>query len=191
MPANDSRVPQEYVKVEVRAGAGGDDSVDFARMLERMYRVWRLRGGPFDQEAGVHRLVRISPFDAQKRRHTAFAQVWINGETQGEQIRTYTLHPTERVIDYRTGQITDRASDVLAGDLSLILDAPVPDDYEPLPPIDWSEPRWIPTREMKRATALCREENWAPEARWKWRYGLRHRLRWFPYVLKRLRWKLS
>ncbi len=91
--------------VTVRSGAGGTDSQDWAEMLLRMYLRWAesrgfrvemteasegeeagiksatfiARGehayGLFAAERGVHRLVRISPFDAQKRRHTAFAQL--------------------------------------------------------------------------------------------------------------------
>jgi peptide chain release factor 2 len=91
--------------VTVRSGAGGTDSQDWAEMLLRMYLRWAerrgfdvemgeasegeeaglktatfiVRGdnayGLFAAERGVHRLVRISPFDAQSRRHTAFAQV--------------------------------------------------------------------------------------------------------------------
>ena len=91
--------------VTVRSGAGGTDSQDWAEMLLRMYLRWAERRGftvemgeasegeeaglksatfvvhgenaygLFAAERGVHRLVRISPFDAQSRRHTAFAQV--------------------------------------------------------------------------------------------------------------------
>jgi len=91
--------------VTVRSGAGGTDSQDWAEMLLRMYLRWSERRGfavemkeasegeeagiksatfiakgenaygLFAAERGVHRLVRISPFDAQSRRHTAFAQV--------------------------------------------------------------------------------------------------------------------
>ena len=90
--------------VTVRSGAGGTDSQDWAEMLLRMYLRWAesrgfaveikeasegeeaglksatflVRGenayGLFAAERGVHRLVRISPFDSQSRRHTAFAQ---------------------------------------------------------------------------------------------------------------------
>ena len=91
--------------ITVRSGAGGTDSQDWAEMLLRMYLRWAERRGfevelkeasegeeagiksasliakgenaygLFAAERGVHRLVRISPFDAQSRRHTAFAQV--------------------------------------------------------------------------------------------------------------------
>jgi peptide chain release factor 2 len=91
--------------VTIRSGAGGTDSQDWAEMLLRMYLRWAERRGfqvemkeaspgeeaglksatfiargenaygLFAAERGVHRLVRISPFDAQKRRHTAFAQL--------------------------------------------------------------------------------------------------------------------
>jgi len=91
--------------VTVRSGAGGTDSQDWTEMLLRMYLRWAegrgftvemkeasegeeaglksatfvARGenayGLFAAERGVHRLVRISPFDSQSRRHTAFAQL--------------------------------------------------------------------------------------------------------------------
>jgi len=93
--------------VEINAGAGGTEAQDWAEMLERMYTRWaEQRGykvqkleesegeqagvksvtlqvsGPsaygwLKTEAGVHRLVRISPFDAAARRHTSFASVWV------------------------------------------------------------------------------------------------------------------
>ncbi len=225
--------------VTVRSGAGGTDSQDWAEMLLRMYLRWAERRGfavemkeasageeagiksatfiakgenaygLFAAERGVHRLVRISPFDAQKRRHTAFAQVDVaplvdeevdvevdeedlrvdtyrasgaggqhvnktdsavrithvptgivvqcqneRSQTQnkatamrflraklieeeerrlaeqmaaergeqkaaewGSQIRSYTLHPTQRVKDHRTGHETGNAERVLDGDL--------------------------------------------------------------------------
>eukprot|EP00644_Phytophthora_capsici_P009649 jgi/Phyca11/570026/estExt2_Genewise1.C_PHYCAscaffold_350122 len=91
--------------VEIQAGAGGTDSCDWTAMLARMYSRWgesrgfqvqyvdesvgeeagfrsvmlRLDGayayGWAKTEAGVHRIVRISPFDSASRRHTSFAQV--------------------------------------------------------------------------------------------------------------------
>ncbi len=93
--------------LEVHAGAGGTESQDWAEMLMRMYMRWaenrgfklnwieespgeeagiksatvRVEGhnayGWLKTESGVHRLVRISPFDAASRRHTSFASVWI------------------------------------------------------------------------------------------------------------------
>jgi peptide chain release factor 2 len=93
--------------VEVHAGAGGTESCDWARMLLRMYARWAERHKfkvdiieetPGDEaglksatllvkghnaygwaktESGVHRLVRISPFDSNARRHTSFASVWV------------------------------------------------------------------------------------------------------------------
>jgi peptide chain release factor 2 len=100
--------------VTVRSGAGGTDSQDWAEMLLRMYLRWAERRGfavemneaspgeeaglksatftargenaygLFAAERGVHRLVRISPFDAQKRRHTAFAQVDVAPLVEGD-----------------------------------------------------------------------------------------------------------
>ena len=93
--------------LEIHAGAGGTESQDWAEMMLRMYLRWagqhdcaseelsrtdgeeaglksvtvRVSGsdayGWLKTESGVHRLVRISPFDAQGRRHTSFASVWI------------------------------------------------------------------------------------------------------------------
>jgi peptide chain release factor 2 len=65
--------------LEVHSGAGGTESCDWARMLLRMYVRWGERR-KFDVEVieeTVHRLVRISPFDANARRHTSFASVWV------------------------------------------------------------------------------------------------------------------
>ncbi len=93
--------------IEVNAGAGGTESQDWAEMLERMYSRWahahgmttdvieetpgeqagiksatlQIKGdnayGWLKTESGVHRLVRISPFDSNARRHTSFASVWV------------------------------------------------------------------------------------------------------------------
>jgi len=93
--------------IEINAGAGGTESQDWAQMLVRMYVRWaeshgcriewieespgeeagiksstfKVEGinsyGWLKTEAGVHRLVRISPFDSQSRRHTSFASVWV------------------------------------------------------------------------------------------------------------------
>jgi peptide chain release factor 2 len=93
--------------VEINAGAGGTESNDWAGMLSRMYQRWAerhglkvelidshageqagiksatllLKGenayGYAKTESGVHRLVRISPYDSSARRHTSFASVWV------------------------------------------------------------------------------------------------------------------
>ncbi|WP_313136208.1 peptide chain release factor 2 [Paracoccus jeotgali] len=93
--------------LEVHAGAGGTESCDWASMLARMYVRWaenqgyevelvsetsgdeagirsatyRISGhnayGWLKSEAGVHRLVRISPYDSAARRHTSFSSVWV------------------------------------------------------------------------------------------------------------------
>ena len=93
--------------LEVHAGAGGTESQDWAQMLMRMYARWAEQHGYkiewleesageeagiksatfkviglnaygwMKTESGVHRLVRISPFDASSRRHTSFASVWV------------------------------------------------------------------------------------------------------------------
>ncbi len=93
--------------IEIHSGAGGTESQDWAEMLLRMYLRWADRRGfkteivhysPGEEaglksatilvrgenaygwaktESGVHRLVRISPFDSSARRHTSFASVWV------------------------------------------------------------------------------------------------------------------
>ncbi len=93
--------------LEIHAGAGGTESQDWAQMLARMYSKWiekkkskfvvvsehkgdeagvksitlKILGsymyGWLKSESGVHRLVRISPFDSGARRHTSFASVWV------------------------------------------------------------------------------------------------------------------
>ncbi len=93
--------------LEIHAGAGGTESQDWAEMLRRMYIKWfdkknfkyemisehkgdeagiksctlKIFGeklhGLMKKESGVHRLVRISPFDSGARRHTSFASVWV------------------------------------------------------------------------------------------------------------------
>ena len=93
--------------LEIHAGAGGTESQDWAEMLRRMYMKWangkdyktllisehkgdeagiksstiKIQGeyifGFLKSESGIHRLVRISPFDSGARRHTSFASVWV------------------------------------------------------------------------------------------------------------------
>jgi peptide chain release factor 2 len=93
--------------VEINSGAGGTESNDWAGMLQRMYTRWAERRGMKVElidfhageqagiksatllikgenaygyaktESGVHRLVRISPYDSSARRHTSFASVWV------------------------------------------------------------------------------------------------------------------
>ena len=93
--------------IEIHAGAGGTESQDWANMLRRMYLKWsdskkfrsnlisehkgeeagikssviKIEGdyvfGWLKKESGIHRLVRISPFDSGGRRHTSFASIWV------------------------------------------------------------------------------------------------------------------
>ena len=100
--------------IEINAGAGGTESNDWAGMLQRMYSRWGERHGMkvelidhhageqagiksatllikgenaygnLKVEGGVHRLVRISPFDSSARRHTSFASVWVYPEVDDD-----------------------------------------------------------------------------------------------------------
>ena len=118
--------------LSINAGAGGTESCDWASMLLRMYQRWcEGRGWPYEvtdalpgeitglksatlfikgenaygftkAERGVHRLVRISPFDANKRRHTSFASVDVIAEI--EETGELVLPPSELKVDtYRSG----------------------------------------------------------------------------------------
>jgi peptide chain release factor 2 len=100
--------------VEINSGAGGTESNDWASMLQRMYSRWGERHGMkielvdhhageqagiksatllvkgenaygnLKTEGGVHRLVRISPYDSSARRHTSFASVWVYPEVDDD-----------------------------------------------------------------------------------------------------------
>ena len=103
--SNENDILDSYL--EFHAGAGGTESQDWAEMLRRMYMKWasnkgynieiisehrgdeagikssiiKISGdyiyGFLKSESGIHRLVRISPFDSGARRHTSFASVWV------------------------------------------------------------------------------------------------------------------
>jgi peptide chain release factor 2 len=118
--------------LSINAGAGGTESCDWANMLLRMYQRWcESRGweveindalagdtagiksvtmlvmgenayGFCKAERGVHRLVRISPFDSNKRRHTSFASVDVIAEI--EETEEISLPPSEFQVDtFRSG----------------------------------------------------------------------------------------
>ena len=116
--------------LEIHAGAGGTESQDWAEMLQRMYLRWaenknskvvllqETRGdeagiksctikiskessyGWLKKESGIHRLVRISPFDSNKRRHTSFASVWVYPEID-ERIEIDIKDAEIRIDTYR------------------------------------------------------------------------------------------
>jgi len=118
--------------LSINAGAGGTDAADWAEMLFRMYSRWaELRGygielldaqegdeaglrsvtamvkgeyafGYLKVEQGVHRLVRMSPFDSQHRRHTAFASITVYPEIDDE-IEVEIDEKDLRVDTYRSG----------------------------------------------------------------------------------------
>jgi peptide chain release factor 2 len=117
--------------LSIHAGAGGTESCDWAQMLLRMYRRWAEEKGYETQlidllpgeeagvknatmivkgsyaygylkaEEGVHRLVRISPFDANKRRHTSFASVDVIAEVD-EEIQIELKDSDLRIDVYRS-----------------------------------------------------------------------------------------
>ena len=118
---------QSNAIIEINSGAGGTESCDWAEMLLRMYLCWAerkgysteiidsvegdvaglknvtviIRGlnayGYLKSERGVHRLVRISPFDANKRRHTSFASVDVVPEVT--ETDTVNINPDDLRID--------------------------------------------------------------------------------------------
>ena len=117
--------------IEIHAGAGGTESQDWADMLRRMYMKWsankkfkfnlisehkgdeagiksstiKIEGdyvfGWLKKESGIHRLVRISPFDSGARRHTSFASVWVYPVVD-ENINLEILEKDLRVDTYRS-----------------------------------------------------------------------------------------
>ena len=117
--------------LEFHAGAGGTESQDWAQMLRRMYMKWandrgynvdlisehkgdeagikssviKIKGeyiyGFLKSESGIHRLVRISPFDSGARRHTSFASVWVY-PVISENIDVEVLEKDLRIDTYRS-----------------------------------------------------------------------------------------
>tara|TARA_B100001121_G_C18658169_1_gene607489 strand:- start:554 stop:1438 length:885 start_codon:yes stop_codon:yes gene_type:complete len=117
--------------LEIHAGAGGTESQDWAEMLRRMYIRWttnknfkfqiisehkgeeagikssiiKINGeysyGYLKNESGIHRLVRISPFDSGARRHTSFASVWVY-PVLNENIKIDILEKDLRIDTYRS-----------------------------------------------------------------------------------------
>ena len=117
--------------LEFHAGAGGTESQDWADMLRRMYMKWAYKknhkieiisehkgdeagikssiikisgdytNGLLKHESGIHRLVRISPFDSGARRHTSFASVWVY-PVISENIEIDILDKDLRVDTYRS-----------------------------------------------------------------------------------------
>ncbi len=117
--------------IEIHAGAGGTESQDWAEMLRRMYLKWsdnkkfksnlisehkgdeagiksstiKIEGdyafGWLKKESGIHRLVRISPFDSGARRHTSFASIWIYPVVD-ENINIEILDKDLRIDTYRS-----------------------------------------------------------------------------------------
>ena len=117
--------------IEIHAGAGGTESQDWAEMLRRMYMKWaankkfksqlisehkgdeagiksstiKIEGdyiyGWLKSESGVHRLVRISPFDSGARRHTSFASVWVYPMVD-ENINIEIIEKDLRIDTYRS-----------------------------------------------------------------------------------------
>ena len=117
--------------IEIHAGAGGTESQDWADMLRKMYIKWsdrknfkfdlisehkgeeagiksstiKIQGdfafGWLKKESGIHRLVRISPFDSGARRHTSFASVWVYPVVD-ENISIEILDKDLRIDTYRS-----------------------------------------------------------------------------------------
>jgi len=117
--------------IEIHAGAGGTESQDWADMLRRMYLKWadqndfksdlisehkgdeagiksstiKIEGdyvfGWLKKESGIHRLVRISPFDSGARRHTSFASIWVYPVVD-ENINIEIMEKDLRIDTYRS-----------------------------------------------------------------------------------------
>jgi protein subunit release factor B len=166
----------DEMRIEIKTGAGGPEGQATAAMILRMYLRWASKHGVsvalgrdvertaagissatmtligdeasrLISESGVHRVVRNSPLDAEKRRHTSFVSVEMTPTVAGHvveprrfhrpshpwdgQIRSYVLDPYKKVKDLRTAVETDDVDAVFDGDIDLFLDA-----AEKLPPPD-------------------------------------------------------
>ena len=127
--SNEADILNAYL--EIHAGAGGTESQDWAEMLRRMYMKWssnknfktqlisehkgdeagiksstiKIEGeyvfGYLKSESGIHRLVRISPFDSGSRRHTSFASIWVYPVID-ENINIEIIEKDLRVDTYRS-----------------------------------------------------------------------------------------
>lgn len=127
----DGKFDKNNLYLSVHAGAGGTEASDWASMLMRMYMRWTERHGfkcevldieeneggiksvtmkvsgeyafgYLKGESGIHRLVRISPFDAAKRRHTSFASVYASAEVDDD--IEIDIKPEDYRLDtYRAG----------------------------------------------------------------------------------------
>ena len=116
--------------LEIHAGAGGTESQDWAEMLQRMYVRWaegkefdifllqeskgeeagiksstlKISGdyvyGRLKRESGIHRLVRISPLDSNKKRHTSFASIWVYPEID-DKVEIEIIESDLRIDTYR------------------------------------------------------------------------------------------
>ena len=116
--------------IEIHAGAGGTESQDWAQMLLRMYMRWAekknfkfkimyespgeeagiksctalIEGdfafGYLKNESGIHRLVRISPFDSNARRHTSFSSIWISPNVD-ETVEIDLQEKDMRIVTFR------------------------------------------------------------------------------------------
>jgi peptide chain release factor 2 len=151
-------------RVTIQAGAGGIEAEAWAEMLLGIYQRWAARHGLTAREVerhsggetgiraatldihgayvygrlrsehGVHRMVRVSPFDAAGRRHMAFAMVTVQpldasgtpgrgGEVAPEQIRTWVFHPEPMVTDHRTGAEVADVEALLDGGVDPFIEA--------------------------------------------------------------------
>ncbi len=127
--SNENDILDSYL--EFHAGAGGTESQDWTEMLRRMYMKWAVDKGNsvelisehkgdeagikssvikisgeyiygfLKSESGIHRLVRISPFDSGARRHTSFASVWVY-PVISEDIEVEILDKDLRIDTYRS-----------------------------------------------------------------------------------------
>ncbi len=114
------QINQNIITISVLAGAGGDDAKDWAQMLLRMYEGYAKNKGHgallvddntleikgqgiyerLKDESGVHRLVRISPYDAKKLRHTSFALVEVLPELPEMEANKLQIPEKDLKVDF-------------------------------------------------------------------------------------------
>lgn len=139
---------EDVTNIKIASGAGGLESVSTMTIIANMYAEFLLKEKvkfAFSQngneilisaknlsedvkdilvkECGIHRVVRISPYDIQKRRHTSFTMVSINNlSVPDSHVRTYMFHPFEIIRSHKE-DVRYSAEDmkkIISGDLRLL-----------------------------------------------------------------------
>ena len=140
---------QFHHKLLIKTGSDSLESRDWCRILARMYMLWfKNRGVEYENivhdgeidneyviqfnanneariclrtEIGIHRLVRVSPFDPENRRHTSFASVSLDDYDEDAMVRSYVFEPYQSVRDHLTKIEVTVVQPTLDGNIDLFI----------------------------------------------------------------------